>query len=58
MPQKRRKASIDGDDDPSPTGTPAGKRRKKSQLNYDPVSAVVVCLFPLLNFRGEIFLVF
>ena len=37
MPPKRRKASVDRDDDPSPSGTPATKRRKKSALNYDPV---------------------
>ena len=37
MPPKRRKASVDRDDDPSPTSIPATKRRKKSALNYDPV---------------------
>ena len=38
MPPKRRKASIDQDEDPSPSSTPAIKRRKKAALNYDPVN--------------------
>ncbi len=43
MPQRKRKGSVDQEDDPSPTSTPATKRRKKSTLNYDPVNVTSVC---------------